>query len=213
MKEKNEMGYKKKVKQTKYIDAEVNRLEQNGFSRKDITCGPIKTDIISLLIALLLIIPMYGVYRWTGNCFEFGGFDISEILLAEASFFLLAVVHKWLHGCSMAVFAEGKFGSVMSVEVRRSFITRCICVEPLAIYQYVVSALTPMLVLGVIPAIFAIMHGSDFLFLISAVMIVGSASDVFYACKLIVYKTKNKECLFFVHPYQYGYLVLEKDCI
>lgn len=200
MKEKNE-----------YLDIEITKLEEKGFVRKDITYGTVRMDIISLLLTIPVILFMLWLYKRKGNFFDFGGFELSEILGAIMLFFLLEVVHKWIHGCSMAMFSRGKIQSISFVETKRAFVTRCICIEPLKLKHVIFALLAPMIILGIMPAIFAITLGSDFLFLISGVMILGSVSDVVYAYELLKYKTKEKTCIFYTHPYQYGYVVMSKD--
>lgn len=86
----------------------------------------------------------------------------------------------------------------------------CSCREPLKRSHYLAAILAPTVVLGIIPTIIAVVYGFWGMFLVSLLMIFGGGADILIAIKLLLYKAKGKDCVFFDHPYECGLVVFER---
>ena len=72
------------------------------------------------------------------------------------------------------------------------------------------ASLTPTVVLGILPAAVALAIGSRWILYLGVLMILGGGGDVMCTIKMMTYRTKGKECLFFDHPYEVGLVVFER---
>ena len=69
----------------------------------------------------------------------------------------------------------------------------------------------PTLILGILPAVFAILAGSLPLFLFSELMILGGGGDLLIIGKLLLYRSRGKEVLYYDHPYACGLTAFERN--
>jgi len=137
-----------------------------------------KTEIIEYtmgvgmanLIAMFLIIPIGIVFIlpflmiWDSETFRSGE---KEILGGIVLLVLLVgiLVHELLHGISWGYYAKKKIKSI-KFGIKWKYLTPyCHCKEPLKVKHYRIGAAMPLLVLGILPSIVAIILGNgDLLF-------------------------------------------------
>ena len=67
----------------------------------------------------------------------------------------------------------------------------------------------PTIIVGIIPAIIAIIYHYDILFLLSLLMIIGGGGDTLIVLKLLFYKENGRDSIYMDHPYECGIVVFE----
>ena len=118
------------------------------------------------------------------------------------------VVHELLHGITWAYYAKNGWKSI-SFGVKWEWLTPyCHCSEPLSKRAYLIGALIPLLVLGLIPAIISLFIGNMLLLIFGAVFISGAIGDIWVAWLL---RKEDSESLFLDHPSEAGFYVLSKE--
>lgn len=201
---------KKEIERRDYFEKTIEKLEREGYARVDITYSVRTINIIATFVTLCLVGIMYWLYHIAGNEIEKIEVGIFRILVALLFLGIMVLVHECIHGIMLAFYAKEHFSSVAYGMDWEGFMPYCTCNEPLTKTQYLVALVMPVMVQGVIPAIIATINGWDMLFLISLILFTLGGVDIFFAGRLIVHKTRQKKCVLIDHPYQCGFVVMEK---
>ncbi len=137
-----------------------------------------------LLIAAVpvFIVPYY--YIWHG----FPLMDIfrpEKILYIPAALILGVILHELIHGATWAMFAENGFNSIKFGFFAKYLTPYCHCKEALKFYPYVIGAVMPAIVLGIIPAVLAMVLGRPALLMFGIIFICSASGDflVVYAIR------------------------------
>lgn len=117
------------------------------------------------------------------------------------------VVHELIHGATFALFAKHGFKSIKFGILLKMLTPYCHCKEPLKVKQYIVGAIMPAIILGLLPGIIAIFTGNVFL-LIFAIFFTGAAAGDFMIINLI-YK-EDKDTMGLDHPSEAGCFIFKK---
>lgn len=88
-----------------------------------------------------------------------------------------------LHALFFGIFSPKGFRSISFIR-HKGGIRFCHCNESIRMWQYRVSCLLPILLLGIIPLLFGMVTGSYSVFLFSLFMIIGSLDDIYILWKL-----------------------------
>ncbi len=114
------------------------------------------------------------------------------------------VLHELLHGLPWSFFAKKGWSSIRFGVLRPHFVPYCHCQEPLRLRQYIIGALTPLVVLGFAPVIYAWFSGNWFFLLFGTFFTVSAIGDV------MVVHTMRKlkaDTLILDHPSEAGYYI------
>ncbi|NMA74104.1 MAG: DUF3267 domain-containing protein [Bacteroidales bacterium] len=138
---------------------------------------------------------------------------ILSLLLNLFSFMMLLFIgivsHELLHGVIWALFAKRGFKSIRFGIIKDPFFAPyCHCKEPLLIKHYILGAISPALVLGVFPLIYACICGNLFIHVYGLFFFIAAAGD-FMVIKLLI-KEKNRNVLVLDHPSELGYYIYKK---
>lgn len=178
-------------------------LEAQGFRFHPLVIGVVAANVQALALGLPIIALLgFGFLSLHPE----GGFsfDILGALLAVAVFFALIAVHELVHGLAWSLFAKSRWKSVSFGVIWQYFTPYCTCSEPLPKHAYVVGALAPTVVLGLLPVLVAYATGSPVWFAIGALMILGGGGDLAIVLKLVRFKPEGDEVLYLDHPYECG---------
>jgi hypothetical protein len=168
------------------------------------------------ILALLYTFPFITLFSFL----YFRQFNLRDILLQLGSgegiiytllllFFiiLLTVVHELVHGVTWQMHCENKWKSI-KFGIMKEFLTPyCHCKEILYITQYIIGAIMPLIVTGIIPMIAAIILRNNYMFLISQLMILAAGGDIAIVILLL---REDKETLAVDHPTKCGCIVYRK---
>lgn len=164
------------LKDPYYLTMKDNNKESN--SGKVYTISIRKANIV----ALILIVPitlLYGVpyyLLWGENILD----HLRSVSLAM---FLISipvgiVVHELLHGITWSFFARDGLRSI-KFGIKWEFLTPyCHCREPLKVWHYVVGGIMPLLFMGIIPAVYAIITGNSLIMLIGTFFTWAAGGDI-----------------------------------
>lgn len=165
-------------------------------------------NIFGLLI-LIPIIIFYGIpyfLIWGYNYERPENFN-SFFLLFILCFLVGVVIHELIHGITFAAFAKSGFKSIRFGVMWKMITPYCNCKESLKIKHYIIGALMPGIVLGLIPAILAVVFGSYFLLLVGVVFTIAASGDVLIVWSL---RKENKNDYVLDHPSEAGCIVYRK---
>jgi hypothetical protein len=127
--------------------------------------------------------------------------DISFPLTIVGILILGIVVHELIHGIFWAMYAKNGVKSIKFGVLLKMLTPYCHCKEPLKIKHYIIGAIMPAIILGIIPAIIAICIGNIGL-LIFGIFFTMAAGGDFLIIKLLL--KENKEDWVQDHPSEAG---------
>lgn len=198
-------------KRLEVFDETCERLIREGYRRTNLTIGIVKANIIVLLLAIPVI--AVGVLLFTlMNPVSVLRPTPQGSILFVALFIVLIVVHELIHGLTWSVYAEHHFKDIDFGFMKEYLTPYCTCSTPLPKRHYILGALMPCMVLGIIPAVIGILLGSSLLFWIGIVMTLSACGDIMIVCKVVAFKKQpdSKEVLIYDHPTQAGSVIFER---
>ncbi|MBO7668837.1 MAG: DUF3267 domain-containing protein [Firmicutes bacterium] len=133
-----------------------------------------------------------------------------ELLVFIAAMAALIVIHELVHGLTWACFAKGGFKSIEFGFIKKYLTPYCTCAEPLKKGQYILGALMPLLVCGLLPALIAAICGSTLLLWLSEVMIFAASGDVMIVGKILTHRSAATETVYLDHPTEAGLILFER---
>jgi hypothetical protein len=125
-------------------------------------------------------------------------------LIMVFMFLVGIVVHELIHGLTFAIFAKNGFKSIKFGVLWKIVTPYCHCKEPLKLKHYIVGALMPTILLGIIPAVLALITGSMILLIFAVLLISGGAGDLLLVLSL---RNEKKDVLIEDDPSEVGYFV------
>ncbi len=134
--------------------------------RTDLSVSMTAANVWSLLIALPLIILLAGLYllRWgmqfLGELFAGGP---RNLLLLLVVFLAGVVLHELLHAAGWMVFGRRLRSAIHFGFDKKTLSPYAHCKEPLPVNGYRLGTLMPGLLLGILPALAAVVTGSGWL--------------------------------------------------
>lgn len=130
--------------------------------------------VLCLPIIALILIPYFYFH-------EFSAIQVSFLRIDWHHFLLLIpaiVLHELLHGIGWAYFAEGGMKSIKFGFVWKYLTPYCHCTIPLQVKHYKIGAALPLIILGVIPSVAAIISGSGVLLFFGIIMSCAAGGDI-----------------------------------
>ena len=192
------------------LDKVTEELEAKGYTRNDRTIYIMKANVVTILLSLPVIVVAVGLFFLVNRSGATDGWDRSSFWIFTFSYILLIVVHELIHGLTWSIFAPNHWKDIEFGFMAQYLTPYCTCGVPLEKGQYILGALMPLIVLGLIPAVIAIFSGSFLLLMISVVMIMSAGGDVLLVRELLRFRTDAKEQLIYDHPTQAGSIVFTK---
>lgn len=116
-------------------------------------------------------------------------------------------LHEIVHGIFFAIFAKKSFYSVkFGILYKPVFAFYCHCKEPLKRKQYMIAAIMPLILIGILPSIYGFYNKNLLLIVIGFILTLGALGDVFMF-KLLM--KENKDIFILDHPSEIGYYILK----
>lgn len=146
--------------------------ELENFKKEKKTIALAKANVYGFLllipITLIYLTPFY--FRWeeklTLDAFNnlFVDFGVATGIFTGLLFLLVVMVgvvcHELIHGITWAKFAKKGFKSIKFGILKEMLTPYCHCREPLKLRQYLLGAMMPGLVMGVLPWLISLLVGS-----------------------------------------------------
>jgi hypothetical protein len=118
------------------------------------------------------------------------------------------VVHELIHGITWACYAKRGFHAISYGVIWKMLTPYTHCDEPMHIRPYVVACLMPLIILGIIPSVIAIIIGWIPLLAFGIFFIAGAMGDVLIVWML---RKENPQYLVLDHPSEAGYFIYESE--
>lgn len=208
--EKNRKLSEKEQRRLAAFEATCERYLQQGYKRTDLTIGIVKANLVALLIAIPVVAIGMLLFAWKNSMAAH--LVPQRALLLAVLILMLIVVHELIHGITWSLFTERHFKDIEFGFMKEYLTPYCTCLVPLSMKQYLLGALMPGLLLGLIPTALGILLGSPLLFWIGIVMLLSAGGDLMIVIKLLAFKKQNEstEVLIYDHPTQAGSVIFEK---
>lgn len=116
-------------------------------------------------------------------------------------------VHELIHGLTWAHYAKSGWKSISFGVMWKLLTPYCHCSEPLKVRPYIIGALMPLIILGILPWILGLCFGSIWPTVFGVIYIVAASGDI-----LIVWKLRNEKSTSTVldHPTEAGCIIYEE---
>ena len=201
----------KEQKRLAVFEETCERLSCEGYKKTDLTIGIVKAN----LFVFLLAIPVVGIgvllFAWR-NPISLLTPTPHGSLLFIVLLFVLIVAHELIHGLTWSIYAEHHFKDIEFGFMKEYLTPYCTCTTPLLKSHYIIGALMPCIILGLLPTMIGILMGSHLLFWTGIVMILSAGGDIMIVWKVLAFKKQDesKEILIYDHPTQAGSVIFEK---
>lgn len=191
------------------FEAMSERMIADGYRRVTLTISIAKANLLS--VAMLVGYGILAGWLFFSAATK-PDFDMSlpKMLVFIASLLILIVLHELIHGLTWACFSEHHWKDISFGVKWESLTPYCTCKAPLGKGQYILGALMPMFVLGVLPTVAAIVTGSWLLLVLSVIMFSAAAGDVMIVWKFLTYRVKGSEAVYIDHPTEAGSVIFER---
>lgn len=185
-----------KFDETKGRKVAINIVSANVFS------------IVLLIVSgVVFIVPFYLIWGEADLGSGSSMFGLAGLWLFIA-FLVGVVVHELLHGITWACYAKGGWKSISFGVMWKLLTPYCHCNEPMSVKAYLVGALMPLLVLGIIPAVVSLIIGSIPLLAWGILFIAAASGDIWMSWLLT---KEDPESTILDHPTEAGFYVFDKE--
>ncbi len=187
------------------------RMEQEGYRKTELTISIVKANVFAIVFLIPVMVIGFGLFFLLNEELRIAG-SLSDMLLLIGGFLILTAVHELVHGAGWALFTERRFKDIEFGFMKEYLTPYCTCLVPLSMKHYILGALMPGLLLGLIPTALGILLGSPLLFWTGIVMLLSAGGDLMIVMKLLAFKKQNEstEVLIYDHPTQAGSVIFEK---
>ena len=189
-------------------------LESRGYKCTELTIGIVWANVFSFVLfvpaAIVSMVLYLVIHSSEGIVDSLLGISPLTYLLFVVVLLALIVVHELVHGITWAVFAEHHFKDIEFGFIRKYLTPYCTCKVALSKGAYILGAMMPLIVLGIIPTVIAIFAGSLFWLWLGIIMITSASGDILIVPKIVTYKTGAKEILYYDHPTNAGGIIFER---
>ena len=213
------MAVNKKEQARELTDAERRRAERcdqisselvsQGYRRTDLTVGIVRANILAFAAAIPVFLAAFVLFVLVNGTDGIVFSPLGNPLLYVAVL-VLVVVHELIHGITWSRFAPNGMADIEFGFMKEYLTPYCVCKAPLPKAGYVMGALAPLVVLGIVPTVVAIAIGSFWLLFVGVVMILSAGGDVIIVVLLLRHRSATSEQLIYDHPTQAGCIVFER---
>lgn len=180
-----------------------------------ITLANILGLILLLLITVIVGFLWYILYGYPSindiNYFLslFPQQHFNPYLPALAIFFCLIggiIVHELIHGIAFSLYTKHKWKSIRFGIKWEMLTPYCHCKEPLIKKQYIIGALAPLIILGIIPLLFGFIFRDIMLIIWGIIFVVSAIGDILIVWKLRKYPS---DIMVLDHPTEAGCIIYD----
>ena len=182
-------------------------VPQSGLKKVaiDIVKANIFAVVIMVVAAIVFLVPFFWIWAGKKPIGEllggFGDWSITFILVIVG-----IVVHELIHGLTWACYAKSGWKSISFGIMWKLLTPYCHCDEPMHIPGYMMGAMMPCVILGVIPAIAAIFIGSLPMLAWGIFFIAAAAGDIWMTWLLT---KENPWSMVLDHPSEAGFYIID----
>ena len=190
--------------------------ELENYKKEKLTIDLVWANVFGVLIlipiGLLFGLPFYFIWKPQLDIKQY--LDSAGPLGAGLGFLLIfeililgIVLHELIHGIIWAKFAKEGFKSIKFGVLWEMLTPYCHCKEALNVRQYIIGAIAPAIILGIIPTIIAIITGNLGLLIFGMLFTMAAGGD-FLIINLI--RKESSSDLVQDHPSEAGCFIYRK---
>ena len=209
--EKNRKLSTKEQRRLNVFEATCERLLEEGYKKTNLTIGIVKANLFVLLLAIPVVAIGVLLFVWRNPIGLLRPTPYGSLWFIVL-FVVLIVVHELLHGLTWSLFSEHHFKDIDFGFMKEYLTPYCTCSVPLSKSHYILGALMPCIVLGIMPTALGILLGSHLWFWTGIIMVLSAGGDLMIVWKVLRFKKQpeSKEVLIYDHPTQAGSVIFEK---
>jgi hypothetical protein len=189
--------------------------EFEDYSKEKMTVDVVWANVFGLLlfipIVLIFGLPYFLIWHEQFNMKSLIKSIPDSVGLAPFLFFVILVlgivIHELIHGFVWSRYAKQGFKSIRFGVLWKMLTPYCHCKEPLKVKYYILGAIAPSVILGIIPSVIAIFIGNVGLLVFGMFFTVAAAGD-FLIIRLIW--KENSEDYVLDHPSEAGCYIYRK---
>ena len=185
----------------------ISKMEQSGYTRHELTIDIGKANVFAIVLLVPLFLIGYGLNYLVNHRIGFLGINW---LIFFVAFVVLIVIHELIHGVFWSIFTPRHFGDIEFGVMMPSMNPYCTCLVPLKKGQYLLGAVMPLVLLGILPMIAGIAAGNINVLFLGIVMTDAAAGDIMIVNRLLAYRSNAGEITYMDHPTEAGGVVFEK---
>jgi len=199
-----------KAKTPKIMEEEL----PEGYKREMLTIDIVKANIFAILLAIPVAL-IYGIpyvllwHNKIGAASQSSGniFHGVNMLIITGIMLLGIVVHELIHGVTWAIYAKRGFRSIRFGIMLKLLTPYCHCKEALQVKHYIIGAIMPAIILGLLPAIYGIATGDHGIVMFGGFFTIAAGGDF-----MIIHLLRNErmETMVQDHPSEAGCYVYRK---
>jgi len=198
------------AKKTKHM----NELE--SYKKEKLTINIVWANVFALLIiipiGIILGLPYYllwkphvGIEQQIDNIVA-EGLGMKSIIVF-CVIILGIILHEIIHGITWAKFAKAGFKSIKFGVLWKMLTPYCHCKEALNVKQYIIGAIMPAIILGIIPSVIAIIIGNLGLLIFGMFFTLAAGGDLLM---INLIRKENSSDLVQDHPSEVGCYIYRK---
>lgn len=167
-----------------------------------------KANVFAIAVFMAVGVVLSGLFLLI-----WGRLTDGENLLGNGIVFIIVtivaiVVHELIHGITWSFFAPRGLRGMKFGIMKKYLSPYCHCSDPLPRNGYVLGALMPGIITGLIPAIVALAIGSFSLLVFSIIMISMASGDLMIARLAL---KEDPSCTIYDHPTEGGFYVNDQE--
>ena len=191
----------------KYNDMKtIEDIDEKG---RKVAIDLLKANIFAVAImivaAIVLIVPFFLIWGGRKPTMELIGSPPQWAIVAMTSIVGI-VLHELMHGITWAFYAPSGWKSISFGFLWKMLTPYCHCDEPMHISGYMMGAMMPCVVLGIIPSIVAMFIGNLPLLAWGVFFISAAAGDIWMTWLLT---KENPKSMVLDHPSEAGFYIID----
>ena len=186
-------------------------LERQGYRKTELTISLVKANIFAFVLAVPVIIIGMGLFFWIHGFSANIEMTFRELVIWVVGLVVVVVLHEFIHGFVWGLYAEHYFKDIDFGFISRYMTPYCACSAPLNKKQYILGAIMPLIVLGILPTVASMINGSYLMLMTGLFMTIAAAGDIMIVYEILKYKTDAKDVLYLDHPTMGGGVIFERQ--
>jgi hypothetical protein len=178
-------------------------MDTVNLKQRDVTISFWKANLYAIISVLPIFILLYFLFSfiWEKQAISFK--------FPYWLFYLIGVVvHELIHGFYAMKFSKEGRKSIKFGFAWKTLTPYCHCKEPLTAGDYRIVLLSPLVILGIIPAIIGLIIGHNGLYGFGLLFILAAGGDLIIFWKL---RNENKDVLVLDSPDKCGCIIYEAE--
>ncbi|MBR3146978.1 MAG: DUF3267 domain-containing protein [Eubacterium sp.] len=185
-------------------------LERQGYRGTELTVSIVKANVFALVFGIPVLCIGIGLFLMRFGAAGMGSMTFRELLIWLIGLFVMIVLHEFIHGFTWGLYAEHYFKDIEFGFIRKYMTPYCTCTVPLRKREYILGALMPLIVLGILPTVASMFNGSFIMLFSGLIMTISAAGDILIVREILKHGSKSDDVLYMDHPTMAGGMMFER---